>query len=206
MEKDNKKAAQEKARYERELKEINKTKTKAQSVLTSDIRRPSINSVDQALVIHETPDEITDPIEREVERVKNKVKTLNPLRRARRLFTDESGHNNPNIEGQDNGLNAWLDTQLNTSDFDQEQLVDAGYAKRNSDMNRCFNIDDIPTRGPPTLPEVNSNASFNEIERITQELMDDDNLSICRATGILKNEAISKTEIGGNKTSRGRYI
>ena len=114
--------------------------------------------------------------------IKERVKTLNPLRRARVVATGTDGSNNPNIEGADNGGNAWLDSQL--SELEPEVQHQARYAKQNSDTGRFFDIDDIPIRGPPKTEEFCSGMSADEAVKIAQQLMDDDNVSICNMTGI----------------------
>ena len=85
-----------------------------------------------------------------IDTVKNNVKLLNPLRRARGVHTSHTGENNPNVPGQDNGLNAWMDATLNSEHTDEQLRYETRYAKKNSDLNRCFDIDDIPIRGPPS--------------------------------------------------------
>ena len=64
------------------------------------------------------------------------------------------------MKGQDNGLNAWMDSQLNHDEVDNQMKKDAKYAKMNSDTTRCFDIDIIPIRGPPKLHDLDSEASF----------------------------------------------
>ena len=76
--------------------------------------------------------------------IKDNIKKLNPLRRARQTHAHHSGANNPNIPGQDNGLNAWMDVALNPKAVDSTLRYEASYAKKNSDNNRFNDIDDIP--------------------------------------------------------------
>ena len=91
--------------------------------------------------------EADDQWERELRACRGRAKNMNPLRRARQTWTSTDGANNPNIQGVDNGANAWFDVQLN--EVDSEIRYWARYAKHNSDMGRCFDIDDVPIRGPP---------------------------------------------------------
>ena len=102
------------------------------------------------------------------------MKKLNPLRRARKTFTSELGDNNSNIEGQDNGNNAWMDSQLN-SDVDEDMRYNARYAKVNSDNNRFFDIDDIPIRGPPKLDDAISDTSAPEVLDTAKQLINNEN-------------------------------
>ena len=52
--------------------------------------------------------------------------------------------------GEDNGLNAWLDMQSGQHDLTSQEQELVKYAKVNSDKNRCFDIDDVPIKGPHT--------------------------------------------------------
>ena len=127
-----------------------------------------------------------DPLEKLINKTKNKVKKLNPLRRARRKYVSTDGMNNPNILGQDNGANAWLDAQLHKDEVDRKFQNETRYAKFNSDHNRCYRINDIPIKGPPSVEEIPSDLSENEVLNIAQELMNKDNLYYCRNTGMMR--------------------
>ena len=118
--------------------------------------------------------------------MKNKVFNLNPVRRARNLRYNEDGSNNPNVPGQDNGLNAWLDAQLNGDTLNQEEMSQTVYAKKNSDNNRFFNIDDVPVRGPPLA------RSRDEIQAIAQHMIDNQSIPICRSTGVRLQEPLNE--------------
>ena len=67
---------------------------------------------------------------RQVDRIRKKIKELNPLRRARKNWIETDGSNNPNIQGADNGGNAWLDTKLNYDELDTEVKYQARYANK----------------------------------------------------------------------------
>ena len=128
-----------------------------------------------------------DDMQQKVQKVKERVQQLNPIRRARQLqFSISDG--NPNVPGEDNGLNAWFDSQLN-DDLTVEETVSVNYAKRNSDNNRCFDIDDVPMRGPHAPKETTENHPLqlkysNELAEQAKRLINDDNISICRDTGL----------------------
>ena len=124
--------------------------------------------------------------EQHIQTIKSNVKQLNPLCRARAMHTSCQGHNNPNVPGQDNGMNAWMDVTLNPNSIDKELKLDAYYAKKNSDRNRCHDIDDVPMRGPPHRDDIPHNISVEEVTKTAEFLMNDDNLKICRRTGIMK--------------------
>ena len=165
LDRDNKRAEQEKARYKREMAKINKS-TQEKSVkvghkaidrsLERDLEiRPrhmgfkQDNDYDHDIQGAEIdPRKATDNkgkkgVEQVVEEVKNKVKKVNPLQKAHRVYTDTDGANNPNFEGENNGHNAWLDAQL-SKDMDHDMINDTRYAKRNADQNRFYDIDDVP--------------------------------------------------------------
>ena len=182
--KDNRKAEQERARYE-------KTSIKNNNI--SNNRCPASKSPKKRTTV-----------EQQVQKAKDKAKKLNPLRRARSLFVDTAGNNNPNVDGQDNGMNAWLDFKLNNSDMDAEFKHDVTYAKRNSDNNRFYNIDDVPIRGPqgppPIEDDIQSVISISEATEMANALLNQDNLVICRNTGMLRR----KNEKVGNDDNRRR--
>ena len=67
--------------------------------------------------------------EHNIDSVKTNIKMLNPLRRARKADPRYDRTNNPNIPGQNNGLNAWMDVTLNGEEIDDELRLDAAYAK-----------------------------------------------------------------------------
>ena len=173
-ERDNKKAAQERARYERTLT------NKSYEVTTK-----------QKPVAHKIKDS-NQTLEQKVEIARAKAKNLNPLRRARQVFVAHDGSNNPNVDGQDNGMNAWLDYELNKEDMDDDFRAQVVYAKRNSDNNRFYNIDDVPIKGPPRDDDdIQSLISLTEATNTANELLNDDDLIICRKTGMMRkrNEA-----------------
>ena len=89
--------------------------------------------------------------------------------------------NNPNVPGQDNGLNAWLDAQLN-GPFDIDTQEQVHYAKRNSDNNKCYDIDDVPMQGPKqNAHPLNYDPT---LAAQAKALINDDHISICSNTGI----------------------
>ena len=101
------------------------------------------------------------------------------------------------MDGQDNGLNAWLDYELNKSDMDEEFQHDVVYAKRNSDNNKFYNIDDVPIRGPPRDDDdIKSVISLKEATETANALLNEDDLFICRNTGIMKKRADAEQERG----------
>ena len=126
-----------------------------------------------------------ESVEQRVNKIKQKVKELNPLRRAQRRPPMEDGTDNPNIDGLDNGLNAWLDAQLNTSDDEYRHDKDlVRYAKMNSDNNRCYNIDDIPQKGPRVKHPIT--IPRGKYAQIARQLANNDNVPICRYSGVKK--------------------
>ena len=140
---------------------------------------------------------VEDALEEQVKTQKERARQLNPLRIACKTYTSTNSANNPNLEGRDNGLNAWLDLQLNADEIDVEMKCDARYAKNNSDTDRCYDIDHIPIRGPPKIDELDSDFLVEEVAAMASNLMNDDNVSICRETGMmrLKSAARSKKEV-----------
>ena len=109
------------------------------------------------------------------------MKSLNPIRRARRMEPKDNGKNNPNVDGQNNGFNAWMDAQLSTS-LDHEDRVLARYTKKNSDMSRCLSIDDVPIKG---LSQKSHPLVYNpELAAQAKALINNDNISVCRETGV----------------------
>ena len=101
------------------------------------------------------------------------------------MLAATDGSNNPNIPGQDNGLNAWMDANLNQHEVVESLQIDANYAKRNSDQNRCHDIDDIPVRGPPTSATLPMDISVEQATATANMLLNQNNLYICRKTGML---------------------
>ena len=138
-----------------------------------------------------------------INRTKSRVKILNPLRRARKTFTGTDGSNNPNIQGQDNGANAWMDAQLN-EDLDDKIKLQTKYAKRNSDRNRCYDIDDVPIRGPNAIidDDIQSIISINEATNTANELLNEDNLYICRNTGMMMQKQDNARTTSQSRNSR----
>ena len=96
------------------------------------------------------------------------------------------GSNNPNIPGLDNGLNAWLDVNINTKSTDHDLRIDANYAKCNSDRNGQHDIDDVPIWGPPLVERFPAQISMEKAAATASRLMNDDNLVICRKTGMMR--------------------
>ena len=117
---------------------------------------------------------------------KQKMCALNPLHNAQKMQAGTDGSNNPNIEGQDNGHNAWMDAQLNAEEIDEDMKYDIRYAKQNSETNRFFDIDDVPIRGPPKIHDVDLDASLEDVTEIANRLINEENISICRNTGIMR--------------------
>ena len=68
----------------------------------SDIIFPERDSSNSHEKSDSNGDTVPSAIEQQINKVKNKVKMLNPLRRARSQFTGHDGSNNPNIQGEDN--------------------------------------------------------------------------------------------------------
>ena len=180
--KDNKRADLEKARYE---KNVNKPKMSKRHGCTCPATEDSAHILPPCTYMQTQATSLSDPVTAMVEKEKARVKMLNPMRCSRLTYVKTDGSNNPNVPGQDNGLNAWLDANLNKQDFDREQLIEAMYAKCNSDHNKFMDIDDYPIMGPPKL-DLNSDISENEAIQIASSLMNDENLSICRNTGMMK--------------------
>ena len=136
-----------------------------------------------------TPNEVItfDAIQSRVQKVKVQVHDLNPIRRARQLNYESTRANNPNVPGQDNGLNAWLNMQLAKNEFTSQEREMVNYAKKNSDKSGCYEVDHVPIKGPckevnkhPIL--INNNAS--NLAKKARELIEDDQISICRHTGV----------------------
>ena len=131
-----------------------------------------------------------DSIQNRVQEVKDRVRELNPVRRSRALRYDDTGNNNPNVPGQNNGLNAWLDMQLSEHELTTDEQVMVNYGKKNSDQNRCFDIDDFPMKGLPPSNNINAdthplaNTVSGDIAQRARKLIDEDNISICRNTGV----------------------
>ena len=190
-EKDKKKVeAGEKARYgktgtNRPKTNVTKATTNKNNVGHQTIYRSPTKGDNNTHNDHE--DDLSEG-EIKIKKAKKRAKQMNPLRRARMLHTDMHGNNNPNIAGQDNGLNAWLDIHLNSDTIDHDLENDARYAKRNLDRNRFFDIDDIPIKGPPNYDDIPSDISENEATKLANELINDDELYICRKSGMRKHE------------------
>ena len=193
--KDNKKATAERAKNQKLDMKKNKS-SKGSRPLTDNewfrAHRDKTMPVQRERYEEQILDSFTtdeeDPIEKTVKTMKKKVKMLNPLRRAQRMHTSPSGHNNPNVPGQDNGMNAWMDAQLNREELDHDMHNEARYAKRNSDYNKCYDIDDIPQHGPPNVEDIPSDISLETATNMANELLNEDNLFICRETGIMRHK------------------
>ena len=174
---DNKKAEQEHNRYQKITHQNKPVKSTLETVsFNENIQENESNN------------------ERMVRQSKTKARKLNPLRRARLNYTGTDGSNNPNITGCDNGANAWLDAQLNGEELDEEVKYLTNYAKKNSDRNRCYDIDDIPIKGPPTNEDddIQSFISVTEAAETANALLIDDDLYICRNTGMMRRRQESK--------------
>ena len=141
----------------------------------------SLNQVDN----NETID--SNDIDFQINKARQNARKLNPLRKTRRAYTGTDGSNNPNFPGQDNGHNAWLDAQLNAQEIDTELHLDTKYAKKNSDHNRMYDIDDIPIRGPPKQADIPSDISIEDATQLAEKLINEDyDLYNCRSSGIRK--------------------
>ena len=121
--------------------------------------------------------------EHNIDSVKTNIKILNPLHRARKADPRYDGTNNPNIPGQNNELNAWMDVTLNGEEIDDELRLDAAYAKRNFDNSRFHDIDDIPMCGPPKR-YTDKDITVEHATATANMLMNDSNLRTCRKTGM----------------------
>ena len=89
---------------------------------------------------------------------------------------DPAGVNNPNIPGQNNGYNAWMDMQLNNEEIEHDEAILTGYAKHNADTSAFCDIDDVPMRGPPT-------EAHQKIHDTARKLINDKHVPIYRKTG-----------------------
>ena len=87
--------------------------------------------------------------EQKVWAVKQNVRKLNPLHRVRYTDPWHDGSNNPNVPRQDNGLNAWMDTNLNGEELDELIKFDTNYAKKTSDNSKFYDVDYIPIHRLP---------------------------------------------------------
>ena len=72
---------------------------------------------------------------------------------------------------------------------DKQLRYETRYAKKNSDFSRCFDIDDIPTRGPPSRREIPENITLDHATETAKLLMDESKLFICRKTGMMRPRA-----------------
>ena len=197
--KDNKKANQQKQRYDKEArKNVSKSKVNNTKKTQVQIEIEQDNEKETQEITNN--DEI---ISNSITQKKSQIKNLNPLRRAKTDPPRPDSTNNPNIPGMDNGLNAWLDVQINRTDsLDLDMENQAKYAKLNSDNDRFFDIDAIPMKGPMRIPSVPSDISYEEAEKTARKLMNDDNVSICRQTGIVKIREDRRDNSNGRKTVR----
>ena len=178
LQKDRKKMDQEKARYEREINKNSKSKkTKAQQSVTSESYSRWEN---QDGDVHDEQSDNNEPVN-----ANQRVKALNPLRRAHLTLAGMDGSNNPNIPGANNGMNAWVDVAMHGKDMDREIIYDARYAKNNADNSMFYDIDDVPTRGPPKIPDLD--RSIEELTETAKRLLNDQHVSVCRNTGIMKS-------------------
>ena len=146
-------------------------------------RSTQINEIPHSLF--ENQDKETT-LEAKLQKVKNNAKLLNPLCRARKLCTNIDGSNNPNIPGMDNGLNAWIDAELNLESMDRDLRYDSRYAKRNSDNSGSHDIDDIPVRGPPRVERIPKSISMEQATETANRLMEETDLFLCRKMGMMR--------------------
>ena len=191
----NKKADTENARYVRQRQQVqcvnpeSNTQINTQHVQRVEYPEHEVQHIRDDVIRQQT-----------ISKEKTKAKNLNPLRRARHTYTGIDGSNNPNMQGQDNGANAWMDAQLNSQELDDEIRLQTTYAKRNSDRNMCFDIDDIPIHGPPHISnnddDIESVISITEATHTANELLNDNNLFICRNTGMMvrKNDSTDNSK------------
>ena len=73
-------------------------------------------------------------------------------------------------------MNVWLDSQLAREELtaDEHELV--SYAKKNSDTNRCFDIDEVPINGPGKVTSQHPVliGKTQKIAKKAKNLIDDD--------------------------------
>ena len=195
LQKDRKKMDQEKARYERETNKTNKnSKSRKSKMQHDDIQQ----SADMWENCNEDPHEAqlgdNEPLI-----TTQRVKALNPLRHARLKLAGTDGSNNPNIPGANNGMNAWVDVAMHGKELDREVIYDVRYAKHNTDNSMFYDIDDVPTRGPPKIPDLGTDRSMEELTETAKKLLNDQHVSICRNTGIMKSTVSIPTDTGRQK-------
>ena len=58
-------------------------------------------------------------------------------------------------------MNAWLDTQLDPNAFTQDEHEQVRYARRNSDLSRFYDIDDVQSQGPTTSTQKINSAQLD---------------------------------------------
>ena len=151
-----------------------------ESPMEESVNKPPENNIAKPkskvkhIVTHES-------LDHRIMEVKNKVKNLNPLRRAKRVQATDQGQFNPNVPRQDNGLNAWLDANLNQSDNEGLDINETMYAKCNSDNNKCYDIDDVPIKGPVRKTgELNRDIIMQQV----RDLANNDEIPFCRSSGM----------------------
>ena len=114
------------------------------------------------------------------------------------LGSQQHMDDNPNIPAQDNGMNAWLDTQLDPNAFTQDEHEQVRYARRNSDLSRFYDIDDVQLQGPTTSTQKVNSAQLDinqeNIRKAAQYLMNNDNIPFCRKTSIRLEEELSNED------------
>ena len=161
---------------------------------TSNASNANYNRDDEQTVItHQA-------MEQKITQMKQNIKTLNLIRRARKLKFTDDGSQNPNVPGQDNGLNAWMDLRMSNS-FDMDEEMQIHYAKKNSDRNRFLDIDDVAMKGPrqkeqshPLTLDQYSEQEAKALAAQAKALINNDNLPICRKTGIRTTSTITSNE------------
>ena len=178
-ERDMKKAQLDRSRYEKATAKNKSNTDKTDPASWSTVTQ--LSNTSNASRVHE-------PITKQL-RENKKYRELNPLRRTRRLLVDHQGSNDPNIIGQDDGHIAWMDAELSGQELDKEIKHNTIYANRNSDNNNhFFGTDEAPMRGPPPLPDIALDISYQDAVNIANQLINEDNLSLCRTTGIMRHK------------------
>ena len=156
-------------------KKMTKTRYAKPKAVTPNVGHWVITQNPEATQDEEQTDDEQSPQHADIDHItalKANSRANNPIIRARKPAT----YPNPNLPGKNNSMNAWLDVQLN-GNLTTEENQQVMYAKKNADTSRFMDIDDVPSRGPPTHTHA-------EIVRTAEYLMNNDNIPICRTTGI----------------------
>ena len=130
-------------------------------------------------------------VEGNMHELREKYKSLNPVRRARKLQFNETGDENPNLPKQNNGLNAWISTNIANTSIDSKEEDMAKYAKKNADTSKFYDIDVVPQRGPITDNHPLKIDTDPESEKMIQKaknLINNNDIPICRNTGVRRIE------------------